>query len=59
MGIRLCQPVRREWVRFVLLVMNRLRLLSVVQLIILGQHERHELGPPVLMEAHPDDGDDY
>ena len=59
MGIRLCQPVRREWVRFVLLVMNRLGLLSVVQLIILGQHERHELGPPVLMEAHPDDGDDY
>ena len=50
---------RREWVRFVLLVLNRLGLPRVVQLLILGQHRRHELGPPVLMEAHPDDGDDY
>ena len=45
----LCHPARREWVRFVLLVMNRLGLPRVVQLLILGQHERHELGPPVLI----------
>ena len=40
----LCHPARREWVRFVLLVMNRLGLPRVVQLLILGQLKRHELG---------------
>ena len=40
----LCHPARREWVRFVLLVLNRLRLPRVVQLLILGQLKRHELG---------------
>ena len=54
----LCHPARREWVRFVLLVFNRLELPRLVQLKVLGQLKRHELGPPVLMERHPDDNDD-
>ena len=54
----LCHPARREWVRFMLLAFNRIGLPRVVQLIVLESLKRHELGPPVLMEKHPDDDDD-
>ena len=40
----LCHPARRGWVRFVLLVLNRIGLPRVVQLLVLGQLKRHELG---------------
>ena len=43
----LIQPFRRKWIKFVLLVFKRLRLPSVVQLMILKMLKRHELGPLV------------
>ena len=39
------QPARRAWVHFVLLAFHRLELPRVVQLLVLGQLKRHELGP--------------
>lgn len=42
---QLCQPTRREWVKFVILVFHRLEIPSVPRLKILKMLKRYELGP--------------
>ena len=42
---RLCDPARRRWVFFAVLVLKRLQLPRVVLLNVLTMLKRHELGP--------------